>query len=452
MYRELIPQAIIDSLTGYNRIHRFLKESEKWDVCKIYEWQLKRLQFMVSVAYNETKGYRQLYDEKGVKPSDLQTLSDIERFPLVTKDLIRNNLSDFSTKPSLLNGNGLVTTGGSTGLPFEFYQSRKNTAAETAFINYTWESVGWKRNQIGIKIRGTHIGSPNDLLKKIARNRYAISSSYITPENYNDYIKVIQSVNPSFIHAYPSSLTDLSQLIIENDDCGILPIKHIFLGSENFYPWQQSIISKAFPKSIILPFYGLSEHTVLASWCENNPKYHINPFYGYTEVVNSEGKAVTSGELGEIIGTSFWNTGTLFIRYRSGDNGVLGNSSCGYCGRHFQLLENIDGRLAEFVVSSTGRRISLTVFAGSIMHGKNFEHIKQFRFIQYEKGSLTMAIIPTRGFSESDFNHLTESVKSFLGDDFDCKLSIVEELPLTKRGKFSYLEQHLNIERADINV
>ena len=437
--------------SNYNKVHDLSLASRSWTLDEISNWQLLKFKEIVRYAYQNTDGYRQLYNEAGISPEDIQSISDISHLPMVSKSLIRDNLDAFTSKASDVGHVQKVTTGGSTGIPFEFYLTRSNLIAEEAFVNESWERLGWRETDYGIKLRGTYIGAPGKLLKKDGFHRYAISSSFLTDENYANYINLIRSSGASFLHVYPSSLTDLCSMINNHHDEGLLPIKYIFLGSEYFYDWQKEIITQAFPHAKLMSFYGLTEHTVFASWCEKSELYHVNPIYGYTELVK-DGFPVSSGEVGEIVGTSFWNKGTIFIRYRTNDYASLNHVGCEKCGCNWPVLKSIDGRLAEIIVGRIGRRISLTVFAGSIMHGKNFEHIKQFRFIQYVPGELILAVVPTEGFTCEDKCRLEGAISSFLGDDFSCQIKLVSELQKTKRGKFSYLEQHLSIERTDINI
>lgn len=446
IYNNLPPQ--VRHLTGcYNSVQRFYKEAQWWTKEKIEAWQLERMKAIVKYAYDNTLGYRQLYTEGGVKPSDLNSLSDLRLFPTVDKALLRDNIKDF-TVSSKLRSISPCMTGGSTGIPFKFYADRKNAAAEYAFMEAAWESIGWKPKDIGVKLRGTFLGSEDDLIVKDSYHHHTISSCFLTEENYEKYISLIKGTNATYLHVYPSTLTDLSHLIISHHDEGCLGIKHIFLGSENLYSWQKEIIRQAFPEAKLMSWYGHTERVLWAPYCEEEEKYHLCPFYGYAELLDGD-REVNEGEVGEMVGTSFWMFGTPFIRYRTNDFAEKGATSCEKCGRQFQLLSYIDGRLSEIIIGKTGRRISLTVFAGSIMHGKTFEHISQFRFIQDTPGILRLAILPNSDFSEVDMSHLDNSLKTFLGDDFEYSIETVESLSKSKNGKFSYLEQHLQVDRAD---
>ena len=448
LFRNNLPPKIRHIGTCYQQVHDFYKEAQWWPRTKIEEWQLKRIQQVVRFAYDNTVGYHQLYDEAHVRPEDIRTIDSILLLPFTDKALLRDNVKEFTINGGCNRSLFKTTTGGSTGIPFAFYVDRKNADAEYSFMYNAWESIGWKETDWGIKLRGAHLGDAEHLMKKIGYHEYALSSSFMTEENYEHYMQLIENSKTTYLHVYPSTLADLSHLIINHHDEGRLKIEHVFLGSENLYEWQKILIKQAFPKTRLMSWYGHSERAIWAPWCEHEERYHLNPFYGYNEILRGD-RLVNEGEVGELVGTAFWMFGTPFIRYRTNDFAEKGPNCCEKCGRQFQLLNHIDGRLSEIIIGNTGRRISLTVFAGSIMHGNVFDHIKQFRFVQHEAGKLQLSIIPTDDYDNEDEMHLSDAVKAFLGDDFIFEIIKVESLSKTKSGKFSYLEQHLPIDRAD---
>jgi phenylacetate-CoA ligase len=58
----------------------------------IREAQLKKLNYIISEAYINTQFYRKIYDEAKVKPEDLETLDDLRKFPIITEDMIREEV------------------------------------------------------------------------------------------------------------------------------------------------------------------------------------------------------------------------------------------------------------------------------------------------------------------------------------------------------------------------
>jgi len=53
--------------------------------------QLKRLQKTAKLCYKKVPFYKKALDEKGVKPGDIQSLSDLSILPFTVKDDLRDN-------------------------------------------------------------------------------------------------------------------------------------------------------------------------------------------------------------------------------------------------------------------------------------------------------------------------------------------------------------------------
>ena len=53
--------------------------------------QVQRLKWSLQHAYDHVPHYRKAFDDKGVHPSDLKTLSDLAKFPFTTKSDLRAN-------------------------------------------------------------------------------------------------------------------------------------------------------------------------------------------------------------------------------------------------------------------------------------------------------------------------------------------------------------------------
>ena len=67
------------------------------------------------------------------------------------------------------------------------------------------------------------------------------------------------------------------------------------------------------------------------------------------------------------------------------------------------------------------------------------EHIKACQWIQKEKGKLLILIVPDDGFTDKDKEFVVDETIKRVGEnnmDIDVKLTKLDELRLTKRGKF----------------
>jgi len=430
----------------YWETHGFLKDAETWDAERIQVWQTAQLRRMVAEAYENTPGYRQLYDEAGVSPGDIRTPADLARLPFVTKELIRDNLADFTSRAVPERSRLHRTTGGSTGIPFGFYLTQDNIEQELAFIHRAWESVGWTLGDSSAVLRGAFVGSETELWGEDPVFRELKLSTYrLTEATYPKFRDKLLRSAPRHLQAYPSSAAILADLVIGAGDEGRLPFALLLLGSENLYDWQRERIRRAFPESRQFSWYGHAEQVLFAPACAGSSALHFHPFYGLVEILDGEDLPVGEGSLGELVGTSFWMRATPFIRYRTRDMAVRGPVACDACGRPFPLVERIEGRRQEFVVTGTGRHISMTQIN---MHTDVFDHVAQFQFHQTERGAVTLNLVRKPGYSDTDTSRIRSDMEEKLGEDMTLALAFVDCIGPLPSGKRGFLRQDLTLERG----
>ena len=89
--RKLSTLEIARIAVGLATIWPTLRRAEYWPPPRLQAWQLRRLRRLIAHAHANVPFYRRLYDEAGVGPSDLRTIDDLRRFPIVTKDQVIEN-------------------------------------------------------------------------------------------------------------------------------------------------------------------------------------------------------------------------------------------------------------------------------------------------------------------------------------------------------------------------
>jgi phenylacetate-CoA ligase len=421
----------------YTDFRKLVHETEFSSQEKLREFQFLNLKSIVEYAWTNIQGYRELWGKAGFTPEKLKSLEDIHLIPFVTKDMIRDNLDKFSnTSIKRLN---YVTTGGSTGIPFGFYQESKNNFIEDAFIHDMWSkhvdnfSYSTKSTVLrGAKLKGIYEYGP--------ANSLTLSSYDINLVNIQKYLKLIDYHKTPILQAYPSAIYLMAKIMKSEN----LQLKHkflaIMLGSEPLYSFQRKLLNEIFNTKIV-HWYGHAERVVLAGNCNADNRFHIYPQYGITEILNESNLPVQEGKTGEIIGTSFWNFATPLIRYRTRDFAELGASSCEKCGRNYQLLNKIEGRLQEFLVTKDKRLISMTAIN---MHDDIFDDLMQFRFYQDKMGEVTFNYVRKPNIDEVNEDKIYKGLKTKITN---CNLHLKElnNIKLTKNGKLRFLDQQLNI-------
>jgi phenylacetate-CoA ligase len=219
-------------------------------------------------------------------------------------------------------------------------------------------------------------------------------------------------------------------------------------GSEQLTLPQKRLLERAF-QCRVYRWYGHSERIVLAGEGRTSELFYFEPHYGFVEFgpPDSEG-------LREVIGTSFHNLAMPLVRYRTGDYVRVVESSL-FPTDHQQLtttprpptldfpwpaVSEIAGRAQEFLVSATGRRISLTAFN---MHDSVFDNLYAVQFYQEEPGQVEFRYVPGPRFHASRLAAIEGGIRRKLGDDFQISSRAVHQVEKTARGKHRWLVSKL---------
>jgi phenylacetate-CoA ligase len=442
-----IPPSIRYSRTFWET-YNFLQESQWWARERLEEYQMQQLTKLLHHAYRNVPYYRKIFDERRLKPEDIQKLDDLRRLPYLTKEIIQKNSPDLIAQNYPKSKLQYTTTGGSSGNPLGFYQEYGISGLkERAFLFTLWRRIGFKIEDKSIVLRGNVVHSASE--RKFWEydpidKKLILSPFHMTDETLPNYIARIREFKPKFVQAYPSAISILARFMMLNNIEPFPSIKAILCGSENLYAWQRELLEKVF-KCRVFSWYGLSEQAVLAGECEKGPCYHISPEYGVTELIGRDNKPVTKeGEMGEIVSTGLTNFVMPFIRYRTADLAVYGGYGC-ECGRNYALIKKIEGRLQELIFTKDKRIITLT----ALIFGQHFEafyNVRKMQLVQEKEGDLLVKIVKTPQYSSNDETEILLKMQECVGNGLNINFDYVDDIPSTVSGKHRFLIQKLPID------
>lgn len=402
------------------------------------DWQLREVRRIVRFAFEKSAGYRKQFQQAGVGPDNVGSLDDLRRLPFMEKEILRDNLEEFSVP---MDNRTYCTTGGSTGIPLGLYRDPKAFSKELASKAYQYYRIGWREGDRQLVFRGLPIATPDHVQWVPEFNELRCSSYHLVPETMEYFYQRALEYRPEWVRCYPSS-GHLFARFLKEKGYRFPPVKGILCASENLYDHQKRMMRDVF-QARLFSHYGHYELAVLAGFCEKEDTYHVLPQYGYAELLDPNGQPVTErGGMGEIVATSFIMHATPIIRYRTRDYAVLKGWECPACGRPYQIWERIEGRLQEFIVTGTDRLISMTAVNS---HDDIFDHIRQFQFYQEEKGRVQFRFIPKPTCDETVLRDVRRRLLVKLGEDVELTFEPVPEIPLTSRGKHRFLIQKLPV-------
>ena len=112
---------VVDEMAELTRTESFSRD-------QLLEYQFDKFRRLVDHAYRNVPYYRRRMQEAGVEPADFRGPDDIVRFPLSTKQEIRENQNELratgSDRPMKLVKS---QTGGTTGLPLKFVRKDRKS-------------------------------------------------------------------------------------------------------------------------------------------------------------------------------------------------------------------------------------------------------------------------------------------------------------------------------------
>lgn len=420
----------------YHKFKTLAEEGEHWSSEEIELYQLKHLQETLSHAQKHCPFYERHFRENRFNAESLADFNDLQNCPMLTKADLLQHREEMLSNAFAPSDRLYITTGGSTGIPVGFYlQKGISRSKETAFLEAMWKRGGYFDGARLALLRGhvTTAKSTGAISSYDAtRDWLILSSSHLSNVRLPEYLAALEKFKPDLLYVYPSSALSLAELLQSAGHKWQLPLRGILCGSERITEPQRKLLELVFGCRAY-SWYGHSERVVLAAEGRKSNHYFFVPQYGYAEF----GPPTAEG-LREVIGTSFHNLVMPLIRYRTGDYvRLVPNGDLEY---PLPAASEIAGREQEFLLSGTGRRISLTAFN---MHDAIFNDLYAVQFYQEKPGLAEFRYIAAPTFQASRLREIEAGIRRKLGDDFSITFKPVVEVEKTPAGKHKWIVSNL---------
>jgi len=359
------------------------------------------------------------YQEKHVRRLTLRYGNNVTQKDDYRQDLRRYTVWDV---PPLTH---FVRTGGTSLQPLRFKADTfSRRQKERAYLFDIWSEVGYAPFDLKVNYCGDVRFS--DLVHyHWPQNAWLVSPAETVEDQLSSLRRWVQTLQPFFLHVFPSSLYTFIDLIGE-DLFRRLPIRGVLASSEAFAPGERRCFEEAFGIKIA-HWYGHSEYAALAYCCRYCDGFHFYPTYGYVESLPSEAEGCQ-----RLVATSFNRIGTQFVRYDTGDLVVPASGTC--AADQFPRVSAIVGRSQETFVDRSGRRRSLFDYAvADLEHGSFWDLIRDLQFVQDRPGFLRVRIVPSPGADKGKIQQTFESQLPMASLEFEYVPSIQRSLSGKRR-------------------
>jgi len=424
-------------------VYQNLRQSQWKPYYDQKELQEKYLRNMIDFAYETVPYYHKLFNQLKLKPSDIKTVEDLEKLPILNKEIIKNNWEDF--KPVNLDSMkySVFPTGGSTGAPFRFRLLKYDRFLSGAMLYRGWGYADYELGDRMVLLGGASLDVGIDSFivteaHQISRNIRKLSSFDMGIEDMRRYVKVINSFKPKFIRGYASSINFFSSFIDQEKIEINLP-RAIFTTAEKLMPHMRKNIENVVGREVY-DTYGMNDGGISAFECPEHNGLHIDTERSIMEVVDSNNLQLENG-VGSILATSLHNYAMPFIRYDTGDIGHIINDTCG-CGRGSKLLKEVIGRQQEMLKTPEGKFVHGEFF---VYIFKKIDGVTEFQVIQKRLEHIIINMVLEKNFDEKQLDTIREIVKR-KSEGWEVEFRYVDKIERTNyAGKYKFVVSELQL-------
>ncbi|MCZ4303786.1 AMP-binding protein [Zoogloeaceae bacterium G21618-S1] len=441
LYTQVVSRAVFplqERLKKHDtvRVRREMEASQWWPAARLEAFQLDRLRAFLSNVGAHVPYYRQVFSEAGFDPATISRVADLQRLPFLTKPVIRANTDALRADDA--RGLARFNTGGSSGEPLIFFIGDERVTHDVAA---KWRATRWWDVDIGDR-EIVVWGSPIELgaQDRVRQFRDALMRTELMPAfemsetKLDGFVARIRARRPAMLFGYPSAISHIARHAekrsIRLDDLGV---RVVFVTSERLYDDQRESIERLFGCPVANG-YGGRDAGFIAHQCPSG-SMHITAEDIVVEIVDASGQVLPPGQSGEIVVTHLATRDFPFIRYRTGDIGVLDDTPCA-CGRGLPVLKEIQGRSTDFVIA----------LDGTVMHGlsliyvlRDIPAVRAFKIIQETLTLTRVQVEPGEGFSDKDVAAIQSGLQARLGASVVIQVEQVAQVAPERSGKFRYV-------------
>lgn len=422
---------------------KLLEKTQWWSTSELEKLQLKRLKRLLKHANDNVPFYHKMFKKFNFIPKFVSNVNDLNKLPILTKEIVNKNFNELYARNYSKSNFISSFTGGSTGIPMKFYIDNKWEACNMGAAYRSWS---WSGYNIGDKMAylwsaPQDIRSPSyiDKVRNHILKTIMLDAFDLTDETMERYVKILRKFKPKIINSYASVIFTFSEYMNKIGIDYIKP-KAILTTGDMLYDYKRKSIEQAF-NCEVFDYYSGRDTTLQAAECHEHFGYHLSIENAVVEFIK-ENKHVSSGETGNIIITDLCNYAMPFIRYEIGDLGTPSDERCP-CGRNLPIMESLQGRTYDYIVTPDGKLLSGIFFHHILVHYE-IQGIKEFQIIQKTKNKVIIYIVKNENEDTEDINRFISLFQKNVGDKIEIEVKFTSYIKRTPSGKLRHVISNVN--------
>jgi phenylacetate-CoA ligase len=401
----------------------------------------KKTQTLIQESYTNVPWYNQKFKEVGITPNDIKNPADFTKLPVLSRNDLVENYSEFISKKANAEHLKISTTGGSTGTPVKIGMKRNAVRELQKWQLFSWWGISLIANMASI-----YRGLPVTGLRKIVTDLInfpqkviRLDATNITKENIENFIHEVRQIKPELIHGYVGAVDAIADYILDNR-IQLPATKAVWLTAAPVTKVQEVKISEAF-QAPVCDQYGCSEIYFVAAECPHKRGLHIFSDSVKVEILDENNQPVPTGTYGKIVLTNLDEFHFPLIRYENGDIGRILDTAC-TCGMTLPLLDKVKGRISQQIKMQDGLVLSGEYL--TCLFDDYTDQVKQFQIIQRKDTSIDINILFHTNCRDRDLvkNHAYNELFERIKDENLIRINEVHEI-INTRGKLNFIISEL---------
>ena len=445
----LIPSADLLFGSTLSTQLRALKANEFISREKLQEIQNDKLRRLIKHCFETVPYYHKLFLEYRITPEEIRSKDDLERIPILTKQIIRDNYDDLFSTTANPRQRKYASTGGSTGTPLKYCTDKREWSMQRASSFRAWESYGIHLGDKFFSLAGSSLTKKGQFLTskgfydRVIMRNYKYSSVNVDTESMEALLQEFKRIRPKVVRGYGSSLVVFARYL---DKVGYRPdtVQVVLTTGEVLLPNYRRELERIF-NAPLYDAYGAGDGGIVSHECVNH-RLHITEELCMIEITDKDGRVLPDGEIGYVTSTDLENYVFPFIRYQVGDMSSISTDPCS-CGRHTHCFGEVMGRAGRLVYNKQGVPISPTALPMMLYPDLDYHRtenqnlynkIDRFQIRQDSEGDIHILLkLKDKAEENGQFSYIrTNFENQFVGSE--VTLSFVDEIPVLPSGKEDY--------------
>jgi phenylacetate-CoA ligase len=404
----------------------------------IAERQATALREIATHAAATVPFWRERFQSAGLLAKQIESVDCLRRLPILTKQTIREQGEQLLSSEFDRSQLHVHSTSGSTGVSLVTYRDERCQQLKRGATLRADEWSGWRRGEPIAAVWGNP-DYPRTLKARLrnwllSRNYAWLDTVKMDEAAMSEFADTLVKRPPSLLFGHAHSLhLFASYLEAKRPHVRVVP-KGIISTCMVLHDFERETIERVFDCKVTNR-YGCEEVSLIACECERHEGLHVNSDCLVVELVDQQGEPCLPGVPGRILVTDLTNRAMPLFRYEVGDMASWAAQPCS-CGRTLPMLERIEGRVADYVVTSRGEYIS------GISLTENFAvqvpGVAQIQIVQEQLDWFVYNIVKGSTFNEQSLSKIAELTVTRFGNEARHECVFVDKIPQEKSGKYRF--------------